>query len=307
MYFSFFAWGLQKPSVARIDTGERSRTTQRYATITVRRGHPRAGRGRGSAGGTAAGHRLTTSTSMTPPPRIRCRPSALAHRCRPPGPAARPTTPRRPGQEPRAEFLAKLLGNRRLPTSGYRDDFLNSTLLVLFIATPFRLQRNRRGIEWLMNHFRIPNSILRGRASNGVEPPSMIECRMPIYGRPAMRHQITSWSTRRRSVWMTNVTSCTLPSIRNERVPASPALLDGNDAAHGDFSREVQWIVPSPTRRFWPIMAHYLELTLSQFECQFQMCRNGNRSTAERVFRGMKRRTSPISNTFSSVQSSTAE
>jgi len=53
--------------------------------------------------------------------------------------------------------------------------------------------------------------------------------------------------------------------------------------------------------------AHYLKAALERLGLRFQISRHGNRNAAERVFREIKRRTSPFTNTFSNVEPSTAE
>jgi putative transposase len=53
--------------------------------------------------------------------------------------------------------------------------------------------------------------------------------------------------------------------------------------------------------------ADHLQAALSRLGLRFQVRRHGNRNSAERIFRGVKRRTSSFSNTFSHVEPTTAE
>jgi len=53
--------------------------------------------------------------------------------------------------------------------------------------------------------------------------------------------------------------------------------------------------------------ADHLQAALSRFGLRFHIRRHGNRNSAERVFREVKRRTSSFANTFSNVDPATAE
>ena len=53
--------------------------------------------------------------------------------------------------------------------------------------------------------------------------------------------------------------------------------------------------------------AHHLKNALERLGLRFRVCRYGNRTAVERVFREVKRRTSSFSNTFSNTQLPTAE
>lgn len=53
--------------------------------------------------------------------------------------------------------------------------------------------------------------------------------------------------------------------------------------------------------------ATHLKAALDRVELRFRVCRYRNRNSVERVFRGVKRRTSSFSNTFSNATLPTAE
>jgi putative transposase len=73
------------------------------------------------------------------------------------------------------------------------------------------------------------------------------------------------------------------------------------------FLRELQQQVPVTQVTILVDDAHHLKAALSRLGLRFQMRRYGNRNAIERVFREIKRRTYSFSNTFSHVQSTTAE
>ena len=73
------------------------------------------------------------------------------------------------------------------------------------------------------------------------------------------------------------------------------------------FSRELQQIVPVAHAAILVDNAHHLKAALSRLGLRFQMCRHGNRSAVECVFREVKRCTSSFSNTFSRAQPTTVE
>ena len=73
------------------------------------------------------------------------------------------------------------------------------------------------------------------------------------------------------------------------------------------FLRELQQHVQVTQATILVDDAHYLQTALSRLGLRFQIRRHGNRSTVERVFREINRRTYSFSNTFSYVQPTTAE
>ena len=73
------------------------------------------------------------------------------------------------------------------------------------------------------------------------------------------------------------------------------------------FLRELQQQVPVTQATILVDDTHHLKAALLRLGLRFQMRRYGNRNAIERVFREIKRRTYSFSNTFSHVQSTTAE
>ena len=73
------------------------------------------------------------------------------------------------------------------------------------------------------------------------------------------------------------------------------------------FLREFQQIASVAHAAILVDNAHHLKAALSRFGLRFRTSRRGNRSTVERAFREVKRRTYLFSNTFSHVQPTTAE
>ena len=133
-------------------------------------------------------------------------------------------------------------------------------------------------------------------------------CKKPSYSRPATRRRITSRLTR------------TVIQVNDERRWLYAAVdPETNEFPHVRlfparktqltvlFLQELQQIASVAHAAILVDNAHHLKPGLSRLGLRFQMCRHGNRSAVERVFKEVKRRTSSLSNTFSHAQPTTAE
>ena len=161
---------------------------------------------------------------------------------------------------------------------------------------------------WLGYHFRIPNSILRGWVSNGIERPSTTGCRKSAY-RPtsdaapdhiAVDKTVIQVNDERR--WLYAAVNPETNEFLHVRLSPTrttqPTVL---------FLCELQQHVPVIQATILINDAHHLKAALSRLGLRFQMRRHGNRNAVERASRDVKRRTSSFSNTFGHVQPTTAE
>jgi len=73
------------------------------------------------------------------------------------------------------------------------------------------------------------------------------------------------------------------------------------------FLRELRDKVPGEQATVLVDGAHLLKAALTRLGLRFQVCRHGNRNAGERIFREVKRCTSPFANTFRNAKLKTVE